>query len=43
MRLTNASHKQPLGVMPVAEIEGRRLSSRGEALAALYREKIFGE
>ena len=34
-----------LGVMPVAEIEGRRLPSRnrGEALAALYREKILGE
>ena len=34
-----------LGVMPVAEIEGRRLPSRnrGEALAALYRERILGE
>ena len=34
-----------LGVMPVAEIEGRCLPSRnrGEALAALYRETILGE
>ena len=34
-----------LGVMPVAEIEGRSMPSRnrGEALAALYREKILGE
>jgi 4-amino-4-deoxychorismate lyase len=34
-----------LGVMPVAEIEGRSLPSRnrGEALAALYRERILGE
>ncbi len=34
-----------LGVMPVAEIEGRCLPSRksGEALAALYRERILGE
>jgi len=34
-----------LGVMPVAEIEGRRLPSRktGEALAALYRERILRE
>jgi branched-subunit amino acid aminotransferase/4-amino-4-deoxychorismate lyase len=32
-----------LGVMPVSEIDGRRLPSRktGEALAALYREKIL--
>jgi 4-amino-4-deoxychorismate lyase len=32
-----------LGVMPVAELEGRRLPSRSrsEALAALYREKIL--
>jgi branched-subunit amino acid aminotransferase/4-amino-4-deoxychorismate lyase len=34
-----------LGVMPVAEIEGRCLPSResGETLAALYRERILGE
>jgi branched-subunit amino acid aminotransferase/4-amino-4-deoxychorismate lyase len=34
-----------LGVMPVAEIEGRCLPSRnrGGALAALYRERILGE
>ena len=34
-----------LGVMPVAEIEGRRLPSRnsGETLAALYSERILGE
>ena len=34
-----------LGVMPVAEIEGRCLPSRsrGQALAALYRERILGE
>jgi branched-subunit amino acid aminotransferase/4-amino-4-deoxychorismate lyase len=34
-----------LGVMPVAEIEGRCLPSRnrGEAMAALYRERILGE
>jgi branched-subunit amino acid aminotransferase/4-amino-4-deoxychorismate lyase len=34
-----------LGVMPVAEIEGRSLPSRsrGESLAALYREKILGQ
>ncbi|HEY5707018.1 MAG TPA: aminotransferase class IV [Terrimicrobiaceae bacterium] len=34
-----------LGVMPVSEIEGRRLPSRnrGEALAALYRESVLGE
>ena len=34
-----------LGVMPVAEIEGRSMPSRvsGEALAALYRERILGE
>jgi branched-subunit amino acid aminotransferase/4-amino-4-deoxychorismate lyase len=33
-----------LGVMPVAEIEGRRLPSRSrsEALPALYRERILG-
>ena len=32
-----------LGVMPVAEIEGRRLPSRdtGEALAGMYRERIL--
>jgi branched-subunit amino acid aminotransferase/4-amino-4-deoxychorismate lyase len=32
-----------LGVMPVSEIDGRRLPSRktGEALAALYRERIL--
>ena len=34
-----------LGVMPVAEVEGRPMPSRrtGEALAALYRERILGE
>jgi branched-subunit amino acid aminotransferase/4-amino-4-deoxychorismate lyase len=34
-----------LGVMPVAELEGRWLPSRnrGEALAALYRERVLGE